>query len=157
MNDSVPVVVVEASPLPPAPDAVEIQAATEETLAEAAVEIAEIQADRDVQVAAIEADNDEDMLWLRNELAASGQRHAQHETALAAHQEAIDRLESILAETREALAILISQPTQPPLSPAEANPTPPDEPADGPRANPEESLPPPAPEAASRARQRVWI
>lgn len=123
MPDDVPVVVVETPPSQPA------IAAT----ADAAVEIAQIEADRDVQlaethgetattVAEIQADTDEDLVWLRGELA--GLRASCEMNAAALSESEIRRVEMTTAldslrADLTALALIVQPIQSPPSEPAQ--------------------------------------
>lgn len=135
-----------------------------EAVAEASVEIAEIQAERDVAIAEIQAEtteaaieaeaeaNDEDVEWLRAELDGLRSSLAMHEAASSAHDGRITELETQIASltetvTAQAAAILLLTPQSP--LPEETPPVT-ESPAEavGQRADREEG---------ARQRKRVWL
>lgn len=90
-----------------APDAIDAAATAQIATADAAVEIAAIEAQRDVAIAEIQAETSEDEAWLRNELAefrARSDAHAQTLETMAV------RLESMEARMSELMTSLIPPP-----------------------------------------------
>ena len=159
MSDESVVVQVSAPPEPgPAP------VADVAPVADAAVEIARIEADRDITIAAIGAEtaavaieaaadeNDEDVEWLRSEL--GGLRLSCETLAAELADLQVER-----ARTAEALASLDRMLTAA-LATAEPIPSPPSKPDPGP-ADPAASEradgPPESPEAPPPARKRRWM
>lgn len=139
---------------PPVPPGSEAEAAAVETVAESAVEIAEIEADRDVTIAAIQAetaetiaDHDEEFSEWREEL-----NHViQSQTSLSGEMEALRTEVATLTAT---LSILTTPPPDNPVNPAPA----PDDAADPEPATTEETeAPPPEPVKPERKRAHRWI
>jgi hypothetical protein len=113
-----------------------------EVQAEAAVEIAQIQADRDVAVAEIAADalaQEEDEAWLRDQFGMLSARLADQAESLSNLQAATESLASLILTQTEALANLTGLLTPQPLSETEPLAEPMAEPSSGEEDGPRES------------------
>lgn len=97
-----------------------LETATPEVVADAAVEVAQIQADRDVSIAEInaattetiiQAQADEDDLWLRNELGTLSERLAATESLAATQSLEIAAMSGQIADMAATILVLTTPPS----------------------------------------------